>query len=134
MATPSDADPILRDDLKRRAGALKLYGLLAHWDETPEAELPWVRRLIAWEEVERRRRGLERRLGAAHIVLQAAGRLRLELAGAVRQGCRVRVHDPGLYPANRQHHPGRTQKWFPTIYPLTQRKKSTSALQFSLEI
>jgi DNA replication protein DnaC len=67
MATPSDADPILRDDLKQRAGALKLYGLLAHWDETPEAELPWVRRLIAWEEVERRRRGLERRLGAAHI-------------------------------------------------------------------
>jgi DNA replication protein DnaC len=67
MATPSDADPILRDELKQRAGALKLYGLLAHWDETPEAELPWVSRLIAWEEVERRRRGLERRLGAAHI-------------------------------------------------------------------
>lgn len=67
MPTSSDADPILRGDLRQRAGALKLHGLLAHWDETPEAQWPWVRRLIEWEEIERRRRGLERRLSAAHI-------------------------------------------------------------------
>jgi len=67
MTTSCDADPILRDELRQRAGALKFHGLLAHWDETPEAEWPWVRRLIEWEELERRRRGLERRLGAAHI-------------------------------------------------------------------
>lgn len=41
MATT--ADPILRDELKQRAAALKLHGLVAHWDELPEAELPWVR-------------------------------------------------------------------------------------------
>lgn len=64
MTTP---DPILRDELKQRAGALKLHGLGTHWDEVPEAELPWVQRLIEWEEVERKRRGLERRLSAAHI-------------------------------------------------------------------
>jgi len=63
----SNADPILRDELKQRAAALKLHGLVAHWDELPETELPWVQRLIGWEEVERRRRGLERRLSAAHI-------------------------------------------------------------------
>ena len=59
--------PFLREELKQRAAALKLHGLLAHWDEVPEAELPWVRRLIEWEHLERKRRGLERRLGAAHI-------------------------------------------------------------------
>lgn len=75
MPTPSD--PILRSDLRQRAGALKLHGLLAHWDEMPEAEWPWVRRLIEWEELERRRRGLERRLASAlgfgaHRALQTA--------------------------------------------------------------
>lgn len=60
-------DPIRHNELKPRAVALKLYGLVAHWDEVPTAELPWVHRLIEWEEVERKRRGLERRLSAAHI-------------------------------------------------------------------
>ena len=59
--------PILRDELMQRAVALKLHGLIAHWDALPEAEWPWVQRLIEWEEVERKRRGLERRLSAAHI-------------------------------------------------------------------
>jgi DNA replication protein DnaC len=59
--------PLLREELKQRAVALKLHGLLAHWDEVPAAELPGVRRLIEWEHLERKRRGLERRLGAAHI-------------------------------------------------------------------
>jgi len=67
MATPSQADPILRDELEQRAGGLKLHGLLAHWDEVTEAELLWVHKLIEWEEIERKRRGLERRLSAAHI-------------------------------------------------------------------
>ncbi len=65
MTTP--LDPFARDDTKQRARALKLHGLVAHWDEVPEAERPWVLRLIEWEEIERRRRGLERRMSAAHI-------------------------------------------------------------------
>jgi DNA replication protein DnaC len=53
--------------MKQRVIALKLYGLLVHWDALSEADLAWVQQLVAWEEVERKRRGLERRLGAAHI-------------------------------------------------------------------
>jgi len=60
-------DPVLRDALKPRAAALKLYGLMAHFDDLAESELPWVQRLIEWEEVLRQRRGLDRRLSAAHI-------------------------------------------------------------------
>lgn len=67
MTTPPDTDPILRDELMQRAAALKLHGLIAHRDEVPEAELPWLHRLIEWEQIERKRRGLERRLSAAHI-------------------------------------------------------------------
>lgn len=67
MTTPPDQDPIRRDELQSRALALKLHGLLAHWDEVPESELPWVRQLIEWEQIERKRRGLERRLSAAHL-------------------------------------------------------------------
>ena len=67
MTIPAEMDPRLRDNLKQRASALKLHGLIAHWEETPEADWPWVRKLIEWEELERRRRGLERRLAAAHI-------------------------------------------------------------------
>jgi len=58
-----------------RAAALKLHGLLAHWDEVPEAEWPGVHRLIEWEHLERKRRGLERRLSAAHILSQVASQL-----------------------------------------------------------
>jgi len=65
MTAPPDL--ILRDELKLRVDALKLYGLMAHWDDLAESELPWVQRLVQWEEVIRKRRGLERRLGAAHI-------------------------------------------------------------------
>jgi DNA replication protein DnaC len=48
-----------------RAKALKLHGLLAHWEDI--ATTPWVAPLIAWEEDERARRGLERRLSNAHL-------------------------------------------------------------------
>ena len=61
------SDESLRDELKSRVEALKLYGLMAHWEDIAEAELPWVQQLVQWEEVQRKRRGLERRLSAAHI-------------------------------------------------------------------
>jgi len=48
-----------------RAENLKLHGLLAHWAEI--ADHAWVEQLLDWEEAERARRSLERRLGSAHI-------------------------------------------------------------------
>jgi DNA replication protein DnaC len=56
--TPSEA-------LRQRAATLHLNGLLAHWDEL--ADSPWVETLLGWEEAERSRRSLERRLASAHI-------------------------------------------------------------------
>lgn len=52
--------------LRERAKALRLYGLLAHWDELGETAT-WVEPLIAWEEAERQRRSLEHRLRSAHL-------------------------------------------------------------------
>lgn len=60
-------DTLQREVLKQQALALKLHGLIANWDALPESDLPVIQRLIAWEDLERKRRGLERRLGAAHI-------------------------------------------------------------------
>ena len=51
--------------LHMRAKALNLHGLLAHWGEAAAAG--WLAMLIDWEEQERTRRSLERRLRAAHI-------------------------------------------------------------------
>jgi DNA replication protein DnaC len=51
--------------LHDRAKALLLHGLLAHWHEV--AQQPWVATLIEWEEQERARRSLERRLHDARI-------------------------------------------------------------------
>ena len=48
-----------------RAKALNLHGLLAHWGEAAAAG--WLATLIDWEEQERTRRSLERRLRAAHL-------------------------------------------------------------------
>jgi DNA replication protein DnaC len=53
------------DPLQARAKALNLYGLLAHWEEINETG--WVSTLLDWEEQERARRSLERRLAEAHI-------------------------------------------------------------------
>jgi DNA replication protein DnaC len=64
MTTP---EVTARDPLKARAEALKLHGLVAHWDELPEHDAPWVETWIEWEEVERKQRGLQRRLSSAHI-------------------------------------------------------------------
>ena len=51
--------------LRARAQALALHGLVAHWGQVHTA--PWVADLLAWEEDERRRRSLERRLRRAKI-------------------------------------------------------------------
>lgn len=59
--------PIPRDEVKQRVAALKLYGLLVHWNTLAETDLIWVQQLVAWEDLERKRRGLERRLSAAHL-------------------------------------------------------------------
>ena len=53
------------NELKTRAQALKLYGLLAHWEETSDQD--WVVRLIEWEEAERQARSLQRRLSNARL-------------------------------------------------------------------
>lgn len=51
--------------LIERAKALKLYGLLAHWDEVFTKD--WVPDLLLWEEDERSGRSLANRLKCAHI-------------------------------------------------------------------
>ena len=53
------------DALLARAQALRLHGLLAHWSDALAAG--WVDQLLAWEEEERSRRSLERRLKEARI-------------------------------------------------------------------
>jgi DNA replication protein DnaC len=52
-------------DLEKRIQALKLYGLLAHIDDVKDE--PWLADLLDWEEHERGRRGLERRLQSARL-------------------------------------------------------------------
>lgn len=52
-------------DLKSRSKALKLYGLLNHWEEV-EGE-PWIPKLLDWEEQSRSQRGLERRMRQAKL-------------------------------------------------------------------
>jgi len=51
--------------LHARARALKLHGLLAHWEEVQDE--PWLADLIDWEEQSRTQRGLERRLRQARL-------------------------------------------------------------------
>ena len=63
----SPPEPIPREALEQRAAALKLHGLLAHFDLLTESQLALVQQITEWEITERRRRGLERRLSAAHI-------------------------------------------------------------------
>ena len=59
------------EGLYARAKALRLHGLLAHWSEAiAEARAnpaDRIEQLIDWEEQERARRSLERRLQDAHI-------------------------------------------------------------------
>ena len=53
------------DMLLTRAKALKLYGVVNHWNEVADSD--WVSILIDWEEQEKRERSLARRLAAAHL-------------------------------------------------------------------
>ena len=53
------------DALRARAAALHLHGLTTHWSEVASAA--WVAPFLEWEEQERARRSLERRMKAAHI-------------------------------------------------------------------
>ena len=53
------------DTLLLRATALKLYGVVSHWDEVVKST--WIKNLIAWEEAERTDRSLKRRLSGARI-------------------------------------------------------------------
>lgn len=50
---------------QRRAKALNLQGLLAHWEEITDPT--WVDTLLHWEETERAQRSLQRRLRAARL-------------------------------------------------------------------
>jgi DNA replication protein DnaC len=59
MTTPPDLE------LRKRAHALGLHGLLARWDEV--AREPWLRTVLDIEAHERQRRSLERRLLAAKL-------------------------------------------------------------------
>lgn len=52
-------------DLLERAKALKLHGVIAHWDDV--VNQPWLNEFISWEEAIRSHRSLERRLKQAHI-------------------------------------------------------------------
>lgn len=60
-------EPGTGDELKHRAQALRLHGLVAHWDELTQAQLTWLQTVLRWEELEQHQRGLQRRLSAAHI-------------------------------------------------------------------
>lgn len=52
-------------DLRERAARLGLHGLLANWDEVLGSN--WLAPLMAYEEAERKRRSLERRIKSARL-------------------------------------------------------------------
>lgn len=64
MKTTTETDV---ETLRQQVSALKLHGLLAHWDELGDEALAWLGQWIDWETRERHQRGLQRRLRAAHI-------------------------------------------------------------------
>jgi DNA replication protein DnaC len=57
--TPND------DERRATVRRLGLYGLLAHWEEVHHCD--WLPRLLDYEQAERQRRSLERRLGSARL-------------------------------------------------------------------
>jgi len=64
MAT-SPLPPAPADPLRERAARMKLFGLLAHWEE--HASAPWLATILEQEEVERGKRSLERRVRDARV-------------------------------------------------------------------
>ena len=59
------AIPKTPSNLRERAAALHFNGLVAHWSEVAEAE--WVAQVVEWEEAERAKRSMARRLSTATI-------------------------------------------------------------------
>ena len=55
------------DALKQQAQALKLHGLINHWQQLTESQLAWLAQLLEWEQTERQQRSLERRLKNAKL-------------------------------------------------------------------
>ena len=55
------------DTLLARARGLGLNGMLSHWDELDDAARDVIARLLGWEESERARRSLERRIRDAKL-------------------------------------------------------------------
>ena len=55
------------ESLKKTAEQLKLYGLLAHWETLGHPLPDWLMQLLKWEEDERQKRGLQRRIRNAKI-------------------------------------------------------------------
>lgn len=53
------------DILLQRAKALKLHGLIAHWEEIKDAD--WLEKIIHFEETERTQRSHKRRLDSARL-------------------------------------------------------------------
>ena len=52
-------------DLRTRVQALRLNGVLAHWEDS--CQQPWLAQLLQWEEDERTRRSMERRVRRSAI-------------------------------------------------------------------
>jgi len=60
-----NSEIILNEALFNRAKALKLHGVVSHWDSIYNSD--WVENLILWEETTRAHRSLERRLHQSNI-------------------------------------------------------------------
>ena len=70
ITTPATQAPAVNlAQLQERAKALRLMGLLAHWEtlQGDPVRLGLIQNLLDWEESERAQRSLERRLRGAHI-------------------------------------------------------------------
>lgn len=65
MTMITTATTTINEPLRKRATALKLLGLINHWDEV--ANTDWIEPMIAWEEQARSQRSLERRLANAKL-------------------------------------------------------------------
>jgi DNA replication protein DnaC len=63
--TQTTRTPQSFQSLEARARKLGLVGLLAHWQEVAEA--PWLQKVIRYEEEERSRKSLQRRITSAKI-------------------------------------------------------------------
>jgi len=58
---------MLSEIILQRATALKLHGVINHWDEMKDEGLSWLEQFITWEEYHRSQRSLDGRLRKARI-------------------------------------------------------------------